>query len=59
MKLGPVLNGLGKRQSRSWIIGHFLDPQKLAPGTIMPPYKLPQKDLETLTSYLMALPEVQ
>jgi ubiquinol-cytochrome c reductase cytochrome b subunit len=59
MKVGPVLNGLARRQSRSWVIDHFLDPQKLAPGTIMPPYKLPQKDLETLTSYLFSLPEAQ
>ena len=34
-------------------------PTATAPGTIMPPYKLPQKDLETLTTYLMALPEAQ
>jgi len=59
MKVGPVLNGLARRQSRSWVIGHFEDPQKLAPGTIMPPYKLPQKELETLTTYLFALPESQ
>jgi len=59
MKLGPVLNGLSKRQSRSWVIDHFVDPQKLAPGSIMPPYKLPAKDLETLTTYLFALPDVQ
>jgi ubiquinol-cytochrome c reductase cytochrome b subunit len=58
-KLGPVLNGLSKRQSKSWVIDHFKDPQKLAPGTIMPPYKLPQKDLDTLTAYLFALPDVQ
>src|SRR5215467_4082833 len=31
MKVGPVLNGLAKRQSRSWVIGHFIDAQKLAP----------------------------
>ena len=59
MKVAPALNGLARRQSRSWVIGHFEDPQKLAPGTIMPPYKLPQKDLETLTTYLFALPESQ
>ena len=59
MKLGPVLNGLSKRQSRSWVIDHFVDPQKLAPGSIMPPYKLPAKDLDTLTTYLFALPDVQ
>lgn len=59
MKLGPVLNGLSKRQSRSWVVDHFVDPQKLAPGSIMPAYKLPAKDLETLTSYLFALPDLQ
>ena len=57
MKVGPSLNALAKRQSRSWVIGHFLDPQKLAPGTVMPAYKLPQKDLDTLTTYLFILPE--
>jgi hypothetical protein len=36
---------------------HFVDPEKLSPGSFMPPYKLPQKDLESLTSYLFTLPE--
>jgi ubiquinol-cytochrome c reductase cytochrome b subunit len=58
MKICPTLNGLSKRQSRSWVIAHFIDPQKLAPGSIMPSYKLPREDLETLTTYLFALPEV-
>jgi mono/diheme cytochrome c family protein len=57
MKIGPTLNGLSKRQTRSYVEEHFLDPQKLSPGSIMPPYKLPPKDLENLTSYLFALPE--
>jgi ubiquinol-cytochrome c reductase cytochrome b subunit len=57
MKIGPALNGISKRQSRSWVEDHFLDPQKLAPGSIMPPYKLRAKDLENLTTYLFALPE--
>jgi ubiquinol-cytochrome c reductase cytochrome b subunit len=56
-KIGPPLNGLAKRQTRSWVLEHFLDPEKLSPGSFMPPYKLPQKDLENLTSYLFALPE--
>src|SRR5205807_9460480 len=43
MKIGPPLNGLSKRQSRSYVEDHFLDPQKLSPGSIMPPYKLPSK----------------
>jgi hypothetical protein len=29
----------------------------MVPGSIMPAYKLPPKDLENLTSYLFALPE--
>ena len=57
MKVGPELNGLAKRQSRSWVLDHFVDPQRLSPGSFMPPYKLPQKDLENLTSYLFSLPE--
>jgi ubiquinol-cytochrome c reductase cytochrome b subunit len=57
MKIGPPLNGLSKRESRSWVEDHFANPQKMAPGSIMPPYKLSPKDLENLTSYLFALPE--
>jgi ubiquinol-cytochrome c reductase cytochrome b subunit len=57
MKLGPPLNGLSKRQTRSWVEEHFADPQKLSPGSFMPPYKLSAKDMENLTSYLFALPE--
>jgi ubiquinol-cytochrome c reductase cytochrome b subunit len=57
MKVGPSLNGLAKRQSRSWVEDHFADPQKLSPGSFMPAYKLSPKDLENLTSYLFALPE--
>jgi len=56
-KTGPPLNGLAKRQTRSWVLEHFVDPQKLSPDSFMPAYKLPQKDLENLTSYLFALPE--
>ena len=57
MKIGPPLNGLSRRQTRSWVEEHFADPQKLSPGSIMPPYRLSPKDMEALTSYLFALPE--
>ncbi len=57
VQVGPPLNGLAKRQSRSWVEAHFADPQKLSPGSIMPPYRLSKQDLENLTSYLFALPE--
>jgi ubiquinol-cytochrome c reductase cytochrome b subunit len=54
---GPPLNGLAKRQSRSWVEDHFANPQKLVPDSIMPAYQLSPKDLNNLTSYLFALPE--
>ena len=57
MKVGPVLNGLSKRQTRSWVEEHFANPQKLSPGSIMPAYKLSPGDLDNLTSWLFALPE--
>jgi ubiquinol-cytochrome c reductase cytochrome b subunit len=55
--VGPPLNGLSKRETKSWVEEHFLNPQKLSPGSIMPAYKLPKKDLENLTLYLFTLPE--
>jgi ubiquinol-cytochrome c reductase cytochrome b subunit len=57
MKAGPPLNGLAKRESRDWVREHFADPQKLSPGSIMPPYRFSTKELEDLTNYLFALPE--
>ncbi len=57
VKIGPPLNGLSKRQSRSWVEEHFADPAKLSPDSIMPAYKLSPKDLDNLTTYLFALPE--
>jgi len=57
MTVGPPLNGLAKRQTRSWVVEHFADPEKLSPGSIMPPYRFSQKDLDNLTAYLFSLPE--
>jgi ubiquinol-cytochrome c reductase cytochrome b subunit len=56
-KIGPVLNGLAQRRSRSWVQEHFADPDKLSPGSTMPPYSLSQKDMDNLTSYLFSLPD--
>jgi len=54
--LGPALNGLAQRRSAEWVMKHTLEPQKLSPGSTMPPYNLSPKDNDRLTSYLMALP---
>ena len=57
MRIGPPLNGLSKRQTRSWVEQHFADPAKLSPGSIMPPYKFSPRDLQNLVDYLFSLPE--
>jgi ubiquinol-cytochrome c reductase cytochrome b subunit len=56
-KLGPKLNGLAQRRSRDWVEQHFLDPQKMSPGTVMPAYKFSPKDMDRMSSFLMALGE--
>ena len=59
MKVGPPLNGVAQRHTRSWVEDHFAHPQQLSPGTIKPPYSLKPKELDDLTTYLFALPETQ
>ncbi|MBY0508175.1 MAG: cytochrome b N-terminal domain-containing protein [Bryobacteraceae bacterium] len=57
-KLGPGLNGVALRRSKAWIEGHFLNPEKFSPDSPMPPYKFKPKDMEAITSYLLALPKI-
>ncbi len=57
VKLGPPLNGLVRRRTTDWVEGHFQDPQKYSPGTIMPRYRFSPRELKTLTAYLFTLPD--
>lgn len=57
MQIGPSLNGLAQRRARDWVEQHFADPQKLVPGSSMPPYKFDPADLDHITTYLMELPK--
>jgi ubiquinol-cytochrome c reductase cytochrome b subunit len=57
MRVGPPLNGLAARRNREWVIEHFANPQKMSPGTVMPPYRFNAKDLDAITSWLLALPK--
>jgi hypothetical protein len=37
---------------------HFVDPEKLSPGSGMPPFDdLPGQDLDALTDYVMSIPK--
>jgi ubiquinol-cytochrome c reductase cytochrome b subunit len=53
--VGPSLNGLSSRRTRSWVERHFADPKKLSPDSIMPTYKLSAKERVNLTNYLLSL----
>ena len=56
MSVGPPLNGLSKRRTRTWVERHFKEPQVLSPGTSMPPYKFTPKEMEAVVAYLFSLP---
>jgi ubiquinol-cytochrome c reductase cytochrome b subunit len=55
-EIGPSLNGLADRRQEQWVRRHFVDPKKLSPGTIMPPYHFSEAQEDALLSYLYALP---
>jgi cbb3-type cytochrome oxidase cytochrome c subunit len=55
--IGPPLNGLFDRRTKEWVESHFTDPQKLSPGSIMPPYHFKPEDRDALMLYLAALPD--
>jgi ubiquinol-cytochrome c reductase cytochrome b subunit len=54
-KSGPPLNGVAKRRDRAWLEGHFVDPQKFSPGTMMPPYKFDQTEMGNILAYMETL----
>lgn len=54
-KSGPPLNGVAKRRERAWLETHFLDPQKLSPGTIMPPYNFDHTEMANMVAYMETL----
>jgi len=54
-KSGPPLNGVAKRRDRAWMEGHFGDPQKFSPGTMMPPYKFDSAGMANMLAYMDTL----
>jgi mono/diheme cytochrome c family protein len=57
VKMGPALNGLSRRRTRTWVERHFVEPQVMSPGTVMPVYKFSPQDMQNITSYLFSLPD--
>ena len=57
MPIGPPLNGLARRRTRTWVEQHFVNPQALSPGSIMPPYRFSSEEMDHLVAYLFILPD--
>ncbi len=55
-QVGPPLDHVGSARDRDWLIGHFKDPQKYSPGSVMPKYDYLSEDkLIHLTDYMQSL----
>ena len=54
-QVGPDLSYIRDRRDRDWLIAHFRDPQTLVEGSIMPPVRLSDPELENLTKYMVSL----
>lgn len=53
--MGPDLTHVGSRRDRVWLKGHFKDPQKYVPDSVMPPVMASDADIEQLTDYMLTL----
>jgi len=54
--VAPPLDHIAARRDRAWLIGHFKDPLKYSPGSVMPGFNYLSKDeLDRLTDYMQSL----
>ena len=54
-KVGPVLDDVGLRRTPEWMIQHFLNPQVVSPGTVMPRFGFTDAEARALTDFLLHL----
>ena len=57
MKMGPPLNGVARRRTKTWVAQHFANPEVLSPGSFMPPYQFSRREMDNLVAYLFTLPD--
>jgi len=57
--VGPDLTFTSGLRDHGWLMAHFVDPKSVIPGSLMPPYPLPEDAFDALSLYLLArqLPE--
>ena len=54
--VGPDLEYASVQRDFPWLMAHFKDPRSVVPGSIMPPYPLPNEAFVALTEYLVSRP---
>jgi len=53
-KVGPELAFTAAQRDRAWLMTHFHDPKSVVPGSLMPPYPLPEAAFDSLSLYLLS-----
>ncbi len=57
-QIGPSLDRLGDRVDAAYVSSVIREPTATIPGTLMPRQKMPDREVERLTSYLLSRPAV-
>lgn len=53
-KVGPELAFTSVQRDHEWLMAHFHDPKSVVPGSLMPPYPLPDAAFDSLSLYLLS-----
>lgn len=53
--VGPILNFISNRRSEEWLRKWLADPQAVKPGTKMPTFDFPPRQLDSVVGYLTAM----
>ena len=53
-RVGPELAYTSAQRDPAWMVAHFRDPKSVVPGSLMPPYPLPDDIFESLSAYLLS-----
>jgi mono/diheme cytochrome c family protein len=59
-RVGPELAYTSGQRDETWMLAHFRDPKSVVPGSLMPPYPLPDDIFQSLSAYLRSrrMPEI-
>ncbi|HKV12563.1 MAG TPA: c-type cytochrome [Thermoanaerobaculia bacterium] len=53
-RVGPELAFTAVQRDHAWLMAHFRDPKSVVPGSLMPPYPLPEAAFDSLSLYLLS-----